>query len=85
MSDHLPECGANDGSMFCICDALRACEQRVFQEQIEGRQHDMVMAYLRGLDAAQEAIRNREDGDFFPWVQVEIALAAIETLRSGSE
>lgn len=64
MSDHLPECGTNDGSMFCICAALRACEQRV-------------------LDAAQEAIRNREDGEYFPWVQVEIAVAAIEALGGG--
>ena len=34
MTDHLPECIAADpeaisGAMWCICDRLRACEQRV--------------------------------------------------------
>ena len=48
----------------CICDRLRACEQRV-------------------LDAARGAIRNREDGEYFPWVQVEIALDAINALRGS--
>lgn len=33
------------------------------------------------LDAAQEAIRNREDGDYFPWPQVLIATAAIQDLQ----
>lgn len=36
------------------------------------------------LDAAREAIRNREDGEYFPWVQVEIAVAAIDSLRGES-
>lgn len=71
---HLPECPMLDVIPFvdegwdegpCICDRLRACEQRV-------------------LDAAREAIRNREDGEYFPWVQVEIALAAIDALRGES-
>ena len=57
MSDHLAECYLSGPPSLCpMCDALRACEQRVFQEQIKGRQHDMVMAYLRGLDAAREAV-----------------------------
>lgn len=71
MSDHLPECASamipdfHNERWVCICDALRACEQRA-------------------LDAAREAIRNREDGEYFPWVQVEIATAAIDALRGES-
>lgn len=90
MTDHLPECPVLDSLPFidegwdegpCICDRLRACEQRVFQEQIEGRQHDMVMAYLRGLDAAREAVAAvgvRKDTSHDMRVQ---ALAAIDALR----
>lgn len=85
-SGHLPECPCVDGitPMYrgdCICDLLQACEQRV-----ENRFHFYTgpevyaKGYADGLDAAQEAIRNREDGEYFPWVQVEIALAAIHAL-----
>ena len=44
MTEHLPECWAKDPSdppAWCICDELRACEERVLR---------------RGLDAAREAI-----------------------------
>ena len=41
-------------------------------------------AYAAGLGAARAAVRNCEDGEYFPWVQVEIALAAIDTL-SGEQ
>ena len=72
----------------CICSALRACEQRVrmedddysyvaVQAEADGRRR----GWNKALYAAQEAIRNREDGDHFQWVQVEIALAAIDALR----
>ncbi len=89
MSDHLPECPQIFGKPDwyccedcdpgvwddCICHRLRACEQRVFQEQIKGRQHDMVMAYLRGLDAAREAVESLNN------VTYDTALAAIDALR----
>ena len=87
MSDHLPECLTPDPAspeILCICDRLRACEQRVLSgpmsmpSYLDGRKR----GYAAGLDAAQEAIRNREDGDYFPWVQVEIAVAAIEALKT---
>lgn len=91
MSDHLPECPwADRGYAFpCICDRLRACEQRVFQEQIKGRQHDMVMAYLRGLDAAREAVAalpisggfTTPEGRFEEVLKTD-ALAAIDALRA---
>ena len=72
----------------CICTELRACEQRVrledddyayvaAQAEAEGRRR----GWNEALDAAREAIRNREDGEYFPWAQVEIALAAIDALR----
>lgn len=64
--DHFPECPMLDErypkhplEKCDYCEMLRACEQRVFQEQIKGRQHDMVMAYLRGLDVAREAIKKQ--------------------------
>ena len=85
MSEHLAECYLSGPPSLCpMCDALRACEQRVFQEQIKGRQHDMVMAYLRGLDAAQEAVAAvgvRKDTSHDMRVQ---ALAAIDGLRANN-
>lgn len=89
MTEHLPECEWSDNTRVnrhCICPALRACEQRVFHEQIEGRQHDMVMAYLRGLDAARDAVADCR----VPWPTatgvlvnegIDDALAAIDALR----
>ena len=83
MTDHLPECPMLDErypkhplEKCDYCEMLRACEQRVFQEQIKGRQHDMVMAYLRGLDAAREAVE-RVSSLLQP---LGPALAAIDTL-----
>ena len=37
--------------------------------------------YAAGVQAARDAVKSREDGEYFPWVQVEIALAAIDSLR----
>lgn len=80
MTDHLPECPwptppcshtplHDRQPLFCIdCLTECVCDRLGACER-------------RVLDAAQEAIRNREDGEYFPWVQVEIALAAIERLR----
>jgi hypothetical protein len=37
MTDHLPECpckGQNSDYIVCICDRLRACEQRVLREEL---------------------------------------------------
>ena len=62
---HLPDCddyafsGAGfhpDCERICICRQVRRIEQRVFQEQILGRQYEMVLAYQRGLNAAREAV-----------------------------
>ena len=51
---HLPECGTNDGSMFCICDALRACEQRVLDAAREAVER--VSSLLQPLGPALAAI-----------------------------
>ena len=95
MSDHLPECGANDGSMFCICDALRACEQRSYTLGIEVGKHDgWIAGHAAGVQAAREAVADLTpfvfayqtwiSGDYGydegPWVKKENALAAIEAL-----
>lgn len=93
---HLPECPMLDErypkhplEKCDYCEMLRACEQRVrmenddyayvaVQAEADGRRR----GWNKALYAAQEAIRNREDGEHFQWVQVEIALAAIDALRS---
>lgn len=65
MIDHLPECnctcsdccGSSSPCRYCICDRLRACEQRV-----ENRFHfytgpDVYASgYTAALDAAREAV-----------------------------
>lgn len=33
MSDHLPECYKEGSTDSCICDELRACEQRVREDE----------------------------------------------------
>lgn len=64
----------NDGHLR-DCDD---CAYVVTYAEAEGR----MRGWNKALYAAQEAIRNREDGDYFPWVQVEIAVAAIEALKT---
>ena len=63
MTEHLPECWAkhdSDPPAWCICDELRACEQRVRKDEqshfltryLLGRNGG---GYRRGLDAANLA------------------------------
>ena len=70
MNEHLPECpvekrlraGRTVGSQTCICDALRACEQRVRDDERsnnftpDDHADGMTEAYSCGLDAAREAV-----------------------------
>lgn len=86
MNDHLPECLLPDfekGVWVCCCPQLRACEQRVFQEQIVGRQHDMVLGYQRGLAAARRAVQVLPKGGMGLKAHAlwRDALAAIDALR----
>ena len=62
--------------------ALRDCEGRVYQDYIAGRQNDRVLGYLRGLDAAREAVADINGKWVFgPRIYKHKALAAIDALR----
>ena len=99
MTDHLPECDlsmdcglfhgqsyCHNCEMYCVCDRLRACEQRVLN--LNHVAHDVLIAQRareRALDAAREAVAfmpgpsmsygNRE------YIEREAALKAIKGLR----
>ncbi len=91
-TDHLPECHTSmipdfyNERWICICSHLRACEQRVYQEQIVGRQHDMVLGYRRGRadalrEAREAASTQRSKFKARDWDDaIDAALAAIDTL-----
>jgi len=60
MSDHLPECEWSDNTRVnrhCICPALRACEQRVRDEERSGAPVAMIelAGYSRGYAAGVQA------------------------------
>lgn len=82
MSDHLPECKrAEDryAMAACICDRLRACEQRVNDEWV--RDYGGHRAFALGVQAAREAVAAvgvRKDTSHDMRVQ---ALAAIDSLK----
>ena len=95
MTDHLPECifkpenvdsakGIRWGGRPCICDELRACEQRignVISASLVGG-YDWRHGYLAGLDAAREAVADmviKTAGNSA--ATVDQALAAIDALR----
>lgn len=92
MSDHLPECDAwdtdDDTIGDCICDRLRACEQRVREdEQSHNFSPDihwagMAEVYQRGLDAARKAVAAVEYRPTNPETMIRsMALDAIDALR----
>ena len=60
MTEHLPECEPCylDVVWICICNQLRACEQRVLKDTVPGEWHEKRMAWVRkdALDAAREAV-----------------------------
>ena len=76
MSDHLPECLHDDRTYglrgLCICDELRACEQRVLDAAREA------VAALVRYDHNNYALVCQPDG----WaIDRDEALAAIDRLR----
>ena len=87
MTDHLPECLNDDDTYglrgLCICDELRACEQRVLN--LNPAAHDVLIAQRareRALDAARAAV----GGMVIETVgnsaaTVDQALAAIDALK----
>ena len=60
MTEHLPECpvaAARPGTFTsCICDRLRACEERVLGERDELVGVTAFRAFRAGLAAAREAV-----------------------------
>ena len=87
MTEHLPECWAtypSDPVAWCICDELRACEERVLKDTVPGEWHEKRMAWVRkdALDKAMEAVAELE---FFRTNPATIirprALASIDALR----
>ena len=86
MSDHLPECLHDDDTYglrgLCICDELRACEQRVLSlNPVALGVLIAQRARERALDAAREAVAGvgvHKDTSHDMRVQ---ALAAIDALR----
>ena len=86
MSDHLPECLHDDDTYglrgLCICDELRACEQRVLSlNPVALGVLIAQRARERALDAAEEAVRATLGADERN-VHAELtAIAAIDALR----
>ena len=82
MSDHLPECYLSGSPNLCpMCEALRACEQRVNDEWV--RDYGGHRAFALGVQAAREAVAAvgvRKDTSHDMRVQ---ALAAIDALRGS--
>ena len=84
MTDHLPECGVTRYPI-CICDRLRACEQRVLNaawEAIDRLASDMANWSSAETAAATEAAPDLT-ADQWVWAQrgVHRALFAIDALR----
>ena len=91
MTEHKPECWCRGCAhphvcgrcRNCICDELRACEQRignVISASLVGG-YDWRQGYLAGLDAAREAVaavKVRKDTSYEMRMQ---ALAVIDALR----
>ena len=82
MSEHLPECDPIPYERPCICERLRACEERVENRIIHGGLD--ASRFNAGLDAAREAVlavvRKYNIAEDAP-VIVEF-LAAFDALRS---
>ena len=99
MTDHLPECPSSSSDPLaadCQCHRLRACEQRVREEESrnvigsvslaaigEANMQQYQLGYSEALDAAREAIAALDMGrDVRFSVDVRAdALAAIDALR----
>ena len=86
MSDHLPECLHDDDTYglrgLCICDELRACEQRVLSlNPVALGVLIAQRARERALDAAEEAVRATLGADERNLHAELTALAAIDALR----
>ena len=88
--EHLPECGVTRYPI-CICDRLRACEQRMMllrYNEIKGwSAMKQEIAYDAALDTCIAAIQEMatiEDESGYVYVDLTVpeVLAAIDSLRS---
>ena len=101
MTDHLPECclapHVCDVNLcqrchsFCICNQLRACEERVHETAYQaGKAYGLnVNGYTRGLDAARKAVEGLDLHGCMPRGSIRCncivtsILAAIDALRDA--
>ena len=86
MSDHLTECecyGRNHGECaLCICDRLRACQERVRLIANDALWLHVAREYQRALDAAEAAVAELTDkGDS---VRPADVMAAIRALKENA-
>lgn len=90
MTDHLPECRVADrrgtvNPSDCICDRLRACEQRVLASCALKDRDLYADGYAAALDAAREAVSpllHEEPCDCDNCRLITTAQALIAALRS---
>ena len=103
MTEHLEECWdtyPSDPPAWCICDELRACEERVLKDTVPGEWHEKRMAWVRkdALDAAREAVeaipapyKIRGDFDTFGAYNEgradmkDAATSAIDAIKKGEQ
>ena len=92
MTDHLPECYLSGPPSLCpMCESLRACEQRVRDEERSGAPVVTVGAdgfgrgynrgYFAALEAVEQAIRDALSDDGRNLYAELTSLAAIDALR----
>lgn len=114
MSEHLPECPQHihwrehfddywcddDCTADCICNRLRDCEQRLWDEAYaagfnHGRAHGELLScpisykhgYKQGVEAAREAVAalpKMKIAGNFPLIDADDAISAIDALLNDS-
>ena len=94
MTEHLPECYEASSSKYClVCNALRACEERVFEAAYQaGKSYGLtVNGYTRGLNAAREAVEAMDLHGCLPRGPLNCncigpkVISAIDALRKESQ
>ena len=88
MSNHLPECFWGDvdeagNIIICICQELRACEQRVRESWYEVQSETWEQGFKYALDAAREAVSAlpKEDGGYCHVLHACDVEAVLDDLR----
>ena len=94
MTHHLPECNydKNPEGNVCICERLRACEERVHEAAYQaGKAYGLtVTGYTRGLDAARAAVEKMNLHGCLPRGAINCncigpkIITAIDALRDGA-